>query len=106
MKLKKLIRPIVLNLLKEESKYGKTVSYYLPKVKANSQTYYNLDNRSRADFKKLYLYLVKHKDKKIGLVGIIEAEKALNSNLPDYIKKYKAMHAIAHNLSFIPIKDE
>lgn len=82
------------------------IKQILPKVKANNSTYYNVDDKSKKQFKSLYNYLKKHKDKEIKS-NVFQNNDALrnqinfwlnNQNELDYIKKYKAMELIAQNI--------
>lgn len=78
----------------------------LPKVKANSRTYYNLSPKQIIMYKDLYSYLKKHRNKEI-CKNVFQYSDALtgqinywlnNKNELDYLRKYKAMELIAHNL--------
>ena len=72
----------------------------LPSVKANRYTYYNLDRRSIIMFKDLYKCLVKHKEKEVGGL-LIKAQLNtiyLKKEYTGYLKKYKTMELIAHNI--------
>jgi len=82
------------------------VKELLPKFKANSKTYYNLTPKQIIMFKDLYLYLKKHKEKHIktnvfknndALIGSVNYWLNLDGEI-DYLKKYKAMELVAHNL--------
>ena len=99
MKLMNIIRPMVEQILNEEDTLAKTVADFLPMVKPSSKTYYNLDDRSKDMFKKLYSYLVKHKDKQVGLLGAKRAVAMLDTKEMDYVKKYKAMEIISQNIN-------
>ena len=83
-----------------------TVIEILPKLKANKYTYYNLSNKDVEYFRKLYKYLLKHKNKNISQ-NIFQNNDALknsiyfwlnNKNELDYIRKIKAMELISTNL--------
>lgn len=78
----------------------------LHRLKANRYTYYNLDNNTIQNFKKLYSYLKRNKDKEISknvfqntdaLQGQINYWLSLENEL-DYLKKYKSMELIANNI--------
>ena len=99
IKLINIIRPIIKQILNEEDTLHKTVADFIPMVKPNSKTYYNLDNKSIDMFKKLYFYLVKHKDKQVGLLGAKRAVAMLDTKEMDYVKKYKAMEIISQNIN-------
>ena len=73
----------------------KTVSDYLPMVKANRYTFYNLDKETIELFRREYCYLKKHKDRPVSLM----AQSGIDANFKlkneyDYIKKYNAMVCI------------
>ena len=73
---------------------------YLPKLKANRYTYYNLDKKSIQDFKNLYSYLKKHQDEECSNyihIYKIFTEKRYYS---DYLKKYKTMSIISQTIKF------
>ena len=78
---------------------------YLPKLKANRHTYYNLDKKTIQDFKNLYNYLKKHKEKNVS--NYFQWNDAIictvnywlnNKNYTDYVKKYKAMEIISQTI--------
>lgn len=74
----------------------KTVKDYLSKVKANRYTYYNLDKKTVSEFKKLYNYLKRNKDKKIYLSCQNSVHYWLNKeNEIDFLKKFIAMQCIS-----------
>jgi len=77
-----------------------TVNSILPLVKANSLTYYNLNDSAKKDFKNLYAYLKKHKDKEISSFSYFLVEKTLKEcdKFSDYVRKYKAMDLIATSI--------
>lgn len=76
------------------------VSEILPKLKANKNTYYNLDDVSIKMFKNEYNYLKKHKNKTIYTSCIKQIEKYLNTeNELDYVKKYNAMIILSININ-------
>ena len=76
----------------------KTVSDFLPMVKANGKTYYNLTEQQKKDFKNLYNYLVKHKEKQVSFfVERVVAEIFVKKDI-DFLKKYKAMEAISNSI--------
>ena len=77
------------------------VKDYLPKLKANRYTYYNLNQKTIQDFKNLYNYLKKHQDKEIGLLfGIIIQLDKYKQKLKetDYIKKYTIMTLLSQTI--------
>lgn len=75
------------------------VSEILPKLKANKNTYYNLDKKDIENFKKQYSYLKKHKDKKIFLSVMNSVNFWLNKkNELDYLKKIKAIQCVSTNI--------
>jgi len=77
------------------------VKDYLPKLKANRYTYYNLNQKTIQDFKNLYNYLKKHQDKEIGLLfGIIIQLDKYKQKLKetDYIKKYTTMTLLSQTI--------
>jgi len=76
-----------------------TVNDYIHTVKANRYTYYNLDKKIINDYKKLYTYLKKHKDKVISS-GLIDIQiKTINDKFDiDYLIKYKIMQLISYNI--------
>ena len=83
------------------------VKDYLPELKANRYTYYNLDKKSIQDFKNLYSYLKKHKEKNVSnYFQYCDALKGQvnfwlnNENELDYIRKYKAMEIISQTIKF------
>jgi len=80
------------------------VKDYLPKLKANRYTYYNLDKKSIQEFKKLYNYLKKHKEKEASNYLQWSWNDAIkgsvnywlyNQTEVEYIRKYKAMEVIS-----------
>jgi len=70
----------------------------LPKVKATSGIYYNLTKSQQSDFKKLYSYLLKHKNKDVCKI----VETLINDYLKNidcqYLVKFKAMQFISTNI--------
>ena len=76
-----------------------TVNDYIHTVKANRYTYYNLGKESIKDYKKLYTYLKKHKDKAISS-GLIDIQiNTINNEFDtDYLIKYKTMQLISYNI--------
>ena len=76
-----------------------TVNDYIHTVKANRYTYYNLDKKIINDYKKLYTYLKKHKDKVVSS-GLIDIQiKTINDKFDiDYLIKYKIMQLISYNI--------
>ena len=84
------------------------VKEILPKLKANSRTYYNLTPRQIIMFKDVYSYLKRHKEKEIE-TNIFQYSDAIkgqvnfwlnNENETDYLRKFKAMELIAYNLKY------
>lgn len=73
------------------------VKEILPLVKANKYTYYNLDDKSIAMFKDLYSYLLKHKEKDVRVL-IKYQLNTIYTKYNGYLKKYKTMELIAHNI--------
>lgn len=83
------------------------VKDYLPKLKANKYTYYNLDKKTIQDFKDLYKYLKKHKEKNVS--NYFQWTDSLkcsvnywlnNKNYIDYVKKFKAMEIISQAITY------
>tara|TARA_Y100000401_G_C8252913_1_gene189158 strand:+ start:58 stop:318 length:261 start_codon:yes stop_codon:yes gene_type:complete len=74
------------------------VKDYLPKLKANRYTYYNLDKGTIKDFQNLYNYLKKHKEKNVSNYFWDEKFLLTNNNELDYIKKYKSMEIISQTI--------
>jgi len=76
------------------------VKDYLPKVKASRYTYYNLDEKTKNDFQRLYNYLKRNKDKELSIYykwcdGLkIDVEHWLNRCDIEYLRKYKTMEVI------------
>lgn len=77
-----------------------TVKSMLPKVKATSLTYYNLDKRTVDDFKKLYSYLKKNENKDVGEMAIKRANEMLKEQgrYSDYVRKYNAMEILSTSI--------
>lgn len=83
------------------------VKEYLPKVKANRYTYYNLDKKTKRRFQQLYNYLKRHKEKDVSnyfqLCDSIKGSVKywLNSKCYiEYIRKYEAMKIISQAIKF------
>ncbi len=81
------------------------VKDYLPKLKANRYTYYNLDQKTIQDFKNLYNYLKKNKEKEVS--NYFQWNDAIkssvnywlnNKNYIDYVKKFKSMEIISQRI--------
>jgi len=81
------------------------VKDYLPKVKANRFTYYNLDRSTIKRFKNLYNYLKRNKEKEVS--NYFQWSDAMkgsinywlnNKNYIDYIRKFKAMEIISQTI--------
>jgi len=70
----------------------------IPLVKANRYTYDNLDRKSVIMFKDLYNYLVKHKEKDVRRLLIKAQLNTIYLKYTGYLKKYKTMELIAHNI--------
>jgi len=70
----------------------------LPLVKANKYTYHNLDRKSVIMFKDLYSHLVRHKEKDVGGLLINAQLNTIFLKYTGYLKKYKSMELIAHNI--------
>lgn len=78
------------------------IKQYLPRLKANRYTYYNLDNETKKHFQYLYNYLKKYKDKEASNIfyycdsikGQIDFWLS-NKNEIDYIKKYQVMKLLS-----------
>ncbi len=81
------------------------VKDYLPKLKANRYTYNNLDLKTIQDFKNLYNYLKKHKEKNVSnyfqwndsIKGSVNYWLN-NNNYIDYVKKFKSMEIISQTI--------
>ena len=79
------------------------VKDYLPQVKANKYTYYNLDNKTKQDFKNLYNYLKRHQEKEVSdwFVFYASVNDWLNEEyLLDYVIKYKAMEVLSSEIKY------
>lgn len=83
------------------------VKDYLPKVKANKFTYYNLDKPTIKRFKNLYNYLKRNKEKEVS--NYFQCNDAIkgsvnywlnNKNYIDYVRKFKAMETISQTIKF------
>jgi len=75
------------------------ISSILPKLKANSLTYYNLDKKSVSDFKKSYSYLKKNKDKEVLVLWAKDVIKILeDKTCSDYVRKFKAINIISTSI--------
>ena len=79
---------------------------YLPKLKANKYTYYNLEQNTIQDFKNLYNYLKKHKEKEVSY-NYFQWNDAIKGSINywlnsksyiDYVKKFKAMEIISQTI--------
>lgn len=78
---------------------GMKVKDILPKVKANSRTYYNLSPKQIIMYKDLYSYLKKYEEKDVGGVLIDNQINTINHTYnSDYLRKYKAMELVAYNI--------
>ena len=78
----------------------KIVKDYLPLLKANKYTYYNLDKKSINNFQELYKYLKKHEDKEVYhlVCGLLLQTDKYKNRSTDYLKKYNAMQVISQNI--------
>jgi hypothetical protein len=76
------------------------VESFLPKLKASRYTYYNLDKDSVDDFKKLYSYLKRHKEKNVIWLHAKIAKDMLKERkgYTEFVWKYKAMEAIVQGI--------
>lgn len=74
------------------------VNQLLPKVKANSKTFKNIDGRDKQMFKRAYDYLKAHKDKEVNKI----VETLINDYLKpidmDFLIKYRAINFISTNI--------
>lgn len=75
------------------------VSEILPKVKANKFTYYNLTESQKNDFKKLYGYLKKHKEKSVCKIVETLLPTYLSNTDCDYLVKYYTMKFVSTNIN-------
>lgn len=83
------------------------VKEYLPKVKANRHTYYNLDDSAKTHFQNRYNYLKRHKEKEVSNIfyysDSVKGQVNFwlsNKNELDYVKKYEAMKIISEAIKF------
>ena len=77
------------------------VKHYLNKVKANRNTYNNIDKKKIQDFQKLYNYLKKHQEKEVSewFVFYESVNDWLDRNyILDYVMKYKAMEILSSEI--------
>ena len=77
------------------------VKEILPKVKANRNTFYNLDKQTKKDFQSLYSYLKRNENKVLNANSLkhIDAINWINKqNEVEYIRKFKAMQLITTNI--------
>ncbi len=79
-----------------------TVQDFLPKVKANKFTYYNLSKLDIAYFKKQYEYLKRHRTAKVTDIAVKRASEALcdKSLILDFLQKSRAMNELANGIVF------
>ena len=75
------------------------VDDFLPEVKANRYTYYNLNNDSIKRYQKLYRYLKRHKDKGVGVHFLFNYSNFDNSYDTEYSKKYTKMVHLSNNIN-------
>ena len=74
------------------------VEDFLPEVKANRYTYYNLNNDFIERYQKLYRYLKRHKDKDVGVHFFFYYTNRDNSYDTEYSKKYTKMVHLSNNI--------
>ena len=74
------------------------VEDFLPEVKANRYTYYNLNNDFIKRYQKLYGYLKRHKDKGVGVHFFFYYTNPDNSEDTEYSKKYTKMVHLSNNI--------
>tara|TARA_R100000654_G_scaffold67317_1_gene95847 strand:+ start:237 stop:473 length:237 start_codon:yes stop_codon:yes gene_type:complete len=74
------------------------VKDYLPKLKANRYTYYNLNQKTIQDFKNLYNYLKKHKEKECSDYMHIYKIFTERNHYSDFLKKYKTMSILSQTI--------
>ncbi len=70
----------------------------LPELKGHRTLYINLDKSYIADYKKLYDYLNKHKDKQLSYMGILLFEGYKPENFK-YLDNYNKMKIISQNIN-------
>ena len=75
------------------------VEDFLPEVKANRYTYYNLNNDFIKQYQKLYRYLKRHKDKGVGVQFLFNYSNLNNSEDTEYTKKYTKMVHLSNNIN-------
>ncbi len=78
--------------------YYTLVSTFLPRLRANKVTYYNLDKQTKEYFKKAYKYLRIRKDKYITDFNAGIVHSILIEHNTDYITKIRAIEFISKNL--------
>jgi hypothetical protein len=71
---------------------------FLPNVKANRYTYYNLDKNTVNDYKKNYKYLLKHKNNSVLLLFKKDITLLKHCKKGSYIDKYNAMRILISHL--------
>lgn len=74
------------------------VSEILPKVKANKTTYFNLSQSQANDFRKLYGYLKKHKNKEVDCFCERLLPEYLSNKDCDYLVKYYTMTFVSTHI--------
>ena len=74
------------------------VEDFLPEVKANRYTYYNLNNDFIKRYQQLYGYLRRHKDKGVGVHFLFNYSNLNNSEDTEYSKKYTKMVSLSNNI--------
>ena len=79
-----------------------TVKQLLPELRANRNTYNNLDNDYISDFKTHYNYLKSHGDVEVTdfVYRLYISMMGRNCNKPDYTKKYQGLVFLSTNLCF------
>lgn len=74
------------------------VSNFLLSVKAHKGIYYNLDEKTKKEYQKLYSYLVSNKDKEIYSIMLPLALKQNPHRFGTFLYKYWRMQTIAQNI--------
>jgi hypothetical protein len=80
------------------------VEDFLPEVKANRYTYYNLDKDEIKRFQKLYKFLKRHKNKGVKMLFLYHLkffDRFHNcQHWTDYLKRYKKMETLTHYIIY------
>jgi len=80
------------------------VEDFLPELKANRYTYYNLDKDEIKRFQKLYKFLKRHKNKGVKMLFLYYLkffDRFHNSqHWTDYLKRYKKMEMLTHYIIY------